>query len=136
MAFTSFARALYRPCLILTAAESVGLELKISSTSFCVGKIMIRFGMSWWGFFPVSIYLFRVNNGNTRTIWEICSKLTLKTERCYWLRSGIFIVNLTDFTYCSGIAIVDFEQVNAGWEETRPTQESVDIPNLIILLSS
>ena len=28
---------------------------------------------------PAVIYLFKVNNGNTRTVCEICSKLTVKT---------------------------------------------------------
>ena len=45
--------------------------------------------------FPAGIYLLTVNNRNTRTRFEICSKLTIKT------RSGVFIVN--------------FEQVNTGW---------------------
>ena len=41
-----------------------------------------------------SIYLLRVNNRNTITRSEICSKLTIKTpERRHWRRSGIFIVN-------------------------------------------
>ena len=32
---------------------------------------------------PVGIYMFKVNNRNTRTRCEICSNLTLKTpERC------------------------------------------------------
>ena len=43
---------------------------------------------------PVGIYLLKVNNRNTRTRREICSKLTLKTpERRHWRRSGIFIDN-------------------------------------------
>ena len=28
----------------------------------------------------VDIYMFKINNGNTRTMCEICSKLTLKTQ--------------------------------------------------------
>ena len=33
---------------------------------------------------PANIYLFKVNNRNTRTRCEICSKLTIKTpERCH-----------------------------------------------------
>ena len=37
---------------------------------------------------------------------EICSKLTIKTpELCQWCRSGVFIVN--------------FKHVIAGWEVTR-----------------
>ena len=44
---------------------------------------------------PVSIYLLKVNNRNTRTRCEICSKLTTKTpEQHQWHNSGIFIVNL------------------------------------------
>ena len=41
---------------------------------------------------PAGIYLLKVNNKNIRTIWEICSKLTIKTpERHRCRRSGIFI---------------------------------------------
>ena len=42
--------------------------------------------------------MFKVNNKNTRTICEICSKLTI-----------------TYFTPCSSVSIVNFEQVNGGW---------------------
>ena len=39
--------------------------------------------------------MFKVNNRNTRTRREICSKLTIKTlERRQWRRSSVFIVNL------------------------------------------
>ena len=42
----------------------------------------------------VGIYLLNVNNRNTRTRGEICSKLTIKTpEQRHWPRSGDFIVN-------------------------------------------
>ena len=38
--------------------------------------------------------MFKVNNRNTRTWREICSKLTIKSpERRHWCRSGVFIVN-------------------------------------------
>ena len=43
---------------------------------------------------PAGIYLFKVNNRNTRTRCKICSKLTIKIpEQRHWRRSGIFIVN-------------------------------------------
>ena len=43
----------------------------------------------------VSIYLFKVNNGNTRTLCG--SKLIIKApERHHWRRSGVFIVNFED----------------------------------------
>ena len=44
--------------------------------------------------YVAGIYLFKVNNRSTRTMCEICSKLTLKTpERRHWRRSGVFIFN-------------------------------------------
>ena len=39
---------------------------------------------------PASIYLFKVNNGNTRTIFEICYIKLHEDNRCC---SGFFIVN-------------------------------------------
>ena len=43
---------------------------------------------------PAGNYMFKVNNRNTRTRCEICSKLTIKIpERCHWRRSGILIAN-------------------------------------------
>ena len=51
---------------------------------------------------PVGIYFLKVNNGNTRTRCEMCSKLTINTpEWRQWHLSGVFIVN--------------FEHVNANW---------------------
>ena len=69
-------------------------------------------------FITASIYLLEVNNRNTRTSCEIYSKLTIKTpERPHWLRSGVFIVNFEhNFSSCSSISIVNFEQVIAGWD--------------------
>ena len=54
--------------------------------------------------YPAGIYLPKVNNINTRTRCEICSKLTIKTpERRHWRRSGVFIVN---FEYISHLVLV------------------------------
>ena len=51
-------------------------------------------GLVTSSYIPVGIYLPEVNNRNTRTRLEICSKLTIKTpERRHWRRSGVFIVN-------------------------------------------
>ena len=45
-------------------------------------------------YIPAANYMSKVNNRNTRTRCEICSKLTIKIpERRHWRRSGIFIVN-------------------------------------------
>ena len=62
--------------------------------------------------------MFKINNRNTRTKCEICSKLTIKTpERCQWRRSGVFNVNFQHISrLCSSVSIVNFEEVNADWE--------------------
>ena len=59
------------------------------------------------------IYLFKANNGNTRTMCEIVSKLTI--ERPERRLSGDFVVNLDQISYISGISFVDFKQVNGDW---------------------
>ena len=42
--------------------------------------------------FPIGICMFKVNNRNTRTRCEICSKLTIKTpEWRQWRRTGVFV---------------------------------------------
>ena len=47
------------------------------------------------GAIPAGIYLFNSLNGNTRTMCEICSKLTIKKpEQRHWRCSNVFIVNL------------------------------------------
>ena len=66
--------------------------------------------------FPTNIYLFRVNNSNTRKRCEICSKLTIKSPQ---RRSTVFIVNFEHvshlFTPFSSVSTVGFEQVNICW---------------------
>ena len=53
---------------------------------------------------PAGIYMLKVNNRNTGTRCEICSKLTIKIpERRHWRRSGVFIVN---FEHISHLALV------------------------------
>ena len=48
----------------------------------------------------VGIYLFKVDNGNTKTIGKSCSKLTIKTpERCHWCHSGVFIVKFEQISH-------------------------------------
>ena len=65
--------------------------------------------------FPAGNYMFKANNKNTRTRFEICSKLTIKTsERRDWRRSGVFILNFEHFTPFSSVFINNFEQVNSG----------------------
>ena len=53
---------------------------------------------------PAGINLLKVNYRNTRTRYEICSKLTIKTpERRHWRRSGVFSVN---FDHISHLVLV------------------------------
>ena len=62
--------------------------------------------------------MLEVNNKNTRIRCEICSTLTIKTQkRCQWRHSSIFIVNFEHIsTPCSSVSIVNFEQENDGWD--------------------
>ena len=49
---------------------------------------------------PTGNCMFKVNNRNTRTRCETCSKLTIKTpERRHWSRFGVFIVNLEHISH-------------------------------------
>ena len=50
--------------------------------------------------FPAGKYMFKVNNRNTRTRGEICSKITVKTIRT---TSGVFVVN---FEHISHLVLV------------------------------
>ena len=55
-------------------------------------------------YFPVGIYLLKVNHKNTRTRYKIYSKLTKKTpEPCHWRRSSVFIIN---FEHISHLVLV------------------------------
>ena len=53
---------------------------------------ILNFTFTVYLFHPNGIYLFKVNNGNIRTMCETCSKLTVKTpERRQLRRSGVFV---------------------------------------------
>ena len=66
--------------------------------------------------FPADNYLLKVNNRNSRTRCETCSKLTIKTpEWRQWSSSDVFIINFEHISLCSSVSIVNFEQVKAGW---------------------
>ena len=54
----------------------------------------------YYEYIPISIYLSKVNNKNSRTICKICSKLKMKTpEQRYWRCSGVFIVNFEQISH-------------------------------------
>ena len=61
------------------------------------------------------IYLLKVNNRNTRTMCEICSKLTIKPpENVIDVVLVALLLTFNRFHIFFGFVIVDFEQVNAG----------------------
>ena len=61
---------------------------------------------------PTSIYLFEVNNKNTRKKCEKCSQLTIMILE--WRHHFV-----KEFTYCSGVSNADFKQVNAEFEGVK-----------------
>ena len=66
---------------------------------------------------PTGIYLLKVNNRNTRTGCEICSKLTIiKTRKTplLWF-CCLYCYLWAYFTPCSIVSIVNFKHVIAGW---------------------
>ena len=67
--------------------------------------------------------MFKVNNKNTRfgvnDVVLIFLLLTLSIFHTY--RSGIFIANLKQFNTFFSVSIVDFEQVNVTWGDSRTT---------------
>ena len=71
--------------------------LSLQKISMCSGSsLLVRLNLA-------GIYLLKVNNRDTGTRRETCSKLIIKTlERRQWRRFGVFIVN--------------FEEANASWE--------------------
>ena len=76
--------------------------------------------------------MFKVNNRNTRTSREKCSKLTIKTPvRHQWRRSGVSIVNFEHISYLS-VSIGKFDQVNAGWVRTQGRKDNNGSPSSVI----
>ena len=83
---------------------------------------------------PAGKYMFKVDNRNTRTRCEICSKLAVKTperRHSHFIPPSVvfrgYKMGMASFwcLYCwlwtyltpfSNVFIVNFEQVNAGWE--------------------
>ena len=83
-------------------------NILIETSNICLKNFQIAYLVLWLFFnvimFPAGIYMFKVNNRNTRKRCEICSKLTIKIqEQRHWCRSGIFIVN---FEHISRLALV------------------------------
>ena len=58
--------------------------------------------------------LLKLNNQDTRATL-LMSHQSDVIERCHWCRTGVFIIILTNSICCSGVLIVEFEQVNVSW---------------------
>ena len=86
---------MYQICSQLTL-KKLGLRYWPHSVVFIVVSfehILHTFGVSIFGFEEVYIHLFKVNIGGTRTMYQTCSKLTIKKLGWhYWPRFGVFIV--------------------------------------------
>ena len=54
--------------------------------------------------YPVSIFMFKVNNRNTRTRCEICSKLTKTPERRQALYIPLYVLILPNFATQCGLS--------------------------------
>ena len=56
----------------------------------------------------VDIYLLKVKNGNTTTMCEICSELTIKTPKSrQWRRSSVFNVSIKQILHIVLVFISD-----------------------------
>ena len=77
----------------------------------------------------MSIYLFQVNNRNTRTRCKICSKLTIKPPEWHnWFYSGVFIFNSEQILYFFfTVIVITFQLVNLHWVEASHTFHIVTI---------
>ena len=72
--------------------------------------------------YATSIYLFKVSNGNIRTMCKICSKRTIKTlERRQSRLSDIFIINLEQISqiFLIFLLLTWKKQVSHGSEENN-----------------
>ena len=64
---------------------------------------------SQYSCFPTGIYLLKVINANTRTMYETCSKLTIVTSMMsFWCLCCQFWI---DFTNCSGVSILPLNKL-------------------------
>ena len=69
--------------------------------------------------------MFKVGNGNIKTIWDFCGSYQ-NVERLAERLQNVALVSLLltftllpDFTYHSDVSIVDFEQVNTAWAASQ-----------------
>ena len=89
-------RTLSEYCLQLTIFAKLYILHVWQGFGYAFGVVACDVSPEWdESCIPAGIYLFKFSKGNTSKMGENCSKLTI-----------------TDFTHCTGVFIVDFEQVN------------------------
>ena len=87
-------RIMHQICSQLTL-KKLGWRYWSRSVLFIVSfeHILHTSGISIVGFEEVNIRLFKANNGYTRIMYQICSKLTIKKLVWrYWSRSGVLLL--------------------------------------------
>ena len=90
----------------------------------------------WTKFIPTGNYMFKVNNRNTRTRCEICSKLAIKTpERHHWrLRAGKCQPGYVIHFLTSTTMLLLIVQTNLFFPMGRESIEFIFISNSIEIL--
>ena len=81
-----------------------------------------------------SNYLFKVNNGNTKPMCEICSKLTKKTPilHQYWLAYELFRRSLwNQFVSTTGYSFSHFDQIKIVERKCPDNFNKTNIPRLL-----
>ena len=77
--------------------------------------------------FSRSIYLFKLNNKNTRKRCETCSKLTIKTPEPRQLQFPLKSSENLYFAPFSSNCIVNFEDIFVCWEVPFPSKEKTNL---------
>ena len=74
------------------------LKKKLQWIIITISITLIQFIMAY--LITFGIYIFTVNNRNTRKRCAVCSKLTIMTpEQRHWRRSGVFIINFEHISH-------------------------------------
>ena len=68
-------------------------------------------------YIPADSHMFKFHNISNRTMCEICSELkTTERRSSFWC---LYCYLWTYFTPFSSVSIVNFEEVNAGWDHLK-----------------
>ena len=90
--FSVFKMFLICPCFYVGLVVLVMLVL--IKVALIQSLTLIPFLKDYWlTCHPEGIYYFQVNNGNTGTMFEVRSKLIIKTPEQCWVPSGVFFEN-------------------------------------------